>query len=476
MRRIVAFGPAFVVLAVLAAVTFLGPAAVQRLVFTQTQAEVVLARQVLQDDDILERIDRATRRIAEAVKPSVVHIEVTLRAGDGEPVFGPGASGSGWVYDLEGHIVTNAHVIGAAESAQVEFANGRTTTARLVEADAFTDIAVLKVDPGIGVIPVGRDSSRRVELGDRVFAFGSPFNFKFSMSEGIVSGLGRNPRTRSSGNEFTNYIQTDAAVNPGNSGGPLVNIYGELVGMNVAIATGSRQSSSTQGQSAGISFAIPLGVVESVVDQIINNGEVRRGFLGITSSRRFDSQTTDVLNAEGEYVGRGVLVASVEDGLAADRAGIEPGDIITRIGMNEIREWHHLRSVISTAKPGARIDVEVWRDGAPITTQVNLAEFPDVQLQRNALVPALAMAGVRFGEIDTEAGTRVVVGQIWSQGIAGQAGLREGDLIVEVNGDPVTDELSFFAALGRAEAIRGKLVRLTVLRGDVEKSLSLRLN
>ena len=134
MRRIVAIGPAFVVLAVMAAVTFLGPGIVQQMVHSRTQAEVVLARQVLQDDDILERIDRATRRIADSVRPSLVHIEVTLRAGDGEPVFGPGASGSGWVYDTDGHIVTNAHVIGAAESAQVEFSNGRTATARLVEA------------------------------------------------------------------------------------------------------------------------------------------------------------------------------------------------------------------------------------------------------------------------------------------------------------------------------------------------------
>lgn len=476
MRRIVAFGPAFVVLAVLAAVTFLGPVMVQRMVFTRTQAEVVLARQVLQDDDILERIDRATRRVAEAVKPSVVHIEVTLRAGDGEAIFGPGASGSGWVYDTEGHIVTNAHVIGAAESAQIEFANGRTATARLVEADAFTDIAVLKVDPGVGVIPVKRDSSRRVALGDRVYAFGSPFNFKFSMSEGIVSGLGRNPRTGSTGNAFTNYIQTDAAVNPGNSGGPLVNVYGELVGMNVAIATGSRQSSNNQGQSAGISFAIPLGVVESVVGQIVDQGEVRRGFLGITSARG-RGQSTDVLDREGEFVGRGILVASVEDGLAADRAGIEPGDIITRIGENEIREWHHLSSVISTARPGARIDVELWRDGEPVSTEVHLAEFPDSTLQRSALRPALWRAGIQVRELrSANLQPMVQVEGVFERGDAARAGFRRGDLILSVNGEEVTDELSFYAAMGRAEALRGKRVRIGIERDGDRQTLTLRLD
>lgn len=475
MRRIVAIGPAFVVLAVMAAVTFLGPGIVQQMVHSRTQAEVVLARQVLQDDDILERIDRATRRIADSVRPSLVHIEVTLRAGDGEPVFGPGASGSGWVYDTDGHIVTNAHVIGAAESAQVEFANGRTATARLVEADEFTDIAVLRVDSGIGLIPVARDASHRVAIGDRVFAFGSPFNFKFSMSEGIVSGLGRNPRTGSS-NAFTNYIQTDAAVNPGNSGGPLVDIYGELIGMNVAIATGSRQSSSTQGQSAGISFAIPLGVIESVVDQIIENGEVRRGFLGITSARGRD-QSTDVLDREGEFRGRGILVASVTDGLAADRAGIEPGDIITRIDANEIREWHHLSSVISTSRPGATIEVELWRDGEPMTTEVNLARFPDSTLQRTALQPEMWRAGLVIGETRrSEGGVAVRVTRMWEDGDGARAGFEQGDIITSVNDEPVTDELSFYAAMGRADALRGKRVLIGVERDGESRTIPFRLD
>ena len=335
---------------------------------------------------------------------------------------------------------------------------------------------MLKVDPGIGVIPVKRDSSRRVALGDRVYAFGSPFNFKFSMSEGIVSGLGRNPRTGSTGNAFTNYIQTDAAVNPGNSGGPLVNVYGELVGMNVAIATGSRQSSNNQGQSAGISFAIPLGVVESVVGQIVDQGEVRRGFLGITSARG-RGQSTDVLDREGEFVGRGILVASVEDGLAADRAGIEPGDIITRIGENEIREWHHLSSVISTARPGARIDVELWRDGESVSTEVHLAEFPDSTLQRSALRPALWRAGIQVRELrSANLQPMVQVEGVFERGDAARAGFRRGDLILSVNGEEVTDELSFYAAMGRAEALRGKRVRIGIERDGDRQTLTLRLD
>ncbi|MEO0629475.1 MAG: PDZ domain-containing protein, partial [Planctomycetota bacterium] len=166
------------------------------------------------------------------------------------------------------------------------------------------------------------------------------------------------------------------------------------------------------------------GVVESVVEQIVQRGEVRRGFLGITSARG-RGQSTDVLDREGGFVGRGILVASVEDGLAADRAGIEPGDIITRIDDNEIREWHHLSSVISTARPGSRIEVELWRDGEPVSTEVHLAEFPDSTLQRSALFPALLRAGMQIGESRTSGFAPVVaVEGIFERGDAARAGFR----------------------------------------------------
>ena len=475
MRKIVAIGPALVVLLSMAGVALLGPALIREMVFVQTEARVVLARQALQTDDILERIDAATRHVADAVTPSVVHIDVTLPIGDeDDDRFRTGSSGAGWVYDAAGHIVTNAHVVGAAESVQIEFANGRTASGKIVEADEFTDIAVIKVDPGPGVIPVSRDPTHEVRMGDRVYAFGSPFNFKFSMSEGIVSGLGRNPRTSSSSGGFTNYIQTDAAVNPGNSGGPLVNVRGELVGMNVAIATGQQFSrNDRQGQSAGISFAIPLGVIESVVEQIITTGEVRRGFLGI-SSGSFPTASRRVLDSDGAFVGMGVYVASVTQGQAAERAGIRPGDIITRIDGNEIREWHHLTSVVTTSRPGSEIPVELWRDGRRTELTVSLAEFPDVVLQQGAIRPALSRNGIGFdGRSTSDGRSFVIVEWIDSRRGPGQAGFRSSDRVLSINGEAIDGLGSFYTALGRADLLLGRRVMVQVQRGDEVLTLPL---
>jgi S1-C subfamily serine protease len=477
MRKIVAIGPGFVVLAVMAAFALIGPAAVQKVLFARTQAEVILARQVLDQDNILEQIDAATRRVAAVVEPSVVHIEVSLRPGGAdEPSFGPGASGAGWVYDELGHLVTNAHVVGAAESARVEFSNGRTLPAKVIYADAFTDIAVLRVDPGPGLIPVARDSSRPVSVGDRVYAFGSPFNFKFSMSEGIVSGLGRNPRTGGSINTFTNYIQTDAAVNPGNSGGALVNVRGELVGMNVAIATGRGSGSPTQGQSAGISFAIPLGVIESVVDQAISNGRVSRGFLGISMSR--DSSrggAVDVVDAEGRFVTRGVEVTSVSEGLPAAKAGIRPGDIITEIQGQPVREQHQLRSIVTAARPGSDIEVTLWREHQTVETIVHLAEFPEEVLQSDAVDPALRNLGVLLLERRISDAEMGVVAEIVRERDGGyQAGLRPGDVIVRVGDDQIADLVTLYGALTRADFLLGRPVRITVMREGSERELTLR--
>ncbi|MEM8756458.1 MAG: trypsin-like peptidase domain-containing protein [Planctomycetota bacterium] len=479
MRKLVSVAPVLVVCVAMVAAAVFAPQIVRRVLVERTRADIVLARQALETDNILERIDRAVRRVAEIVHPSVVHIEVTVRFNGENQRFAAGSSGSGWVYDADGHIITNAHVVGAADTVQVEFSNGRAVTGTVVDADTFTDIAVIKVEPGPGVIPILRgEASERVSMGDRVFAFGSPFNFKFSMSEGIVSGLGRNPRTGSGGSSFTNYIQTDAAVNPGNSGGPLVNVRGSLIGMNVAIATGrdSDSRNDRQGQSAGISFAIPLGVIESVVDQIITSGEVRRGFLGI-SGGRFSQNAVPVLDQDGNFVRRGVYVQSVTDGLAADRAGMLPGDVITMIDNNEIREWHHLRSVITTARPGAMLPIEVWRDGEPVELQVSLAEFPDEILYGESITSAVRSAGMglAFGRRD-DGSPVVVIEWLDPRRSAGRAGFTTGDEIVAVEGNAVGSVEQFYSELADADALRGRPVELTVDRnGDLE-TLRLRLS
>ncbi|MCX5688810.1 MAG: trypsin-like peptidase domain-containing protein [Planctomycetota bacterium] len=283
MRRFLAFGPAFVVLLVAAVVMVIAPGAMRSIQSARTAAMVDVAqRQLDASENILERVNQAVRNVSVAVAPSVVHIDVM---GSGKSPFG--SSGSGWIFDKLGHIVTNAHVVGAADSrVQVQFFDGRVVEAQIVGADLDSDIAVLKVAQASGMMPARRASNQRLEQGDKVFAFGSPFGFKFSMSEGIVSGLGRTARTALGMTRISNFIQTDAAVNPGNSGGPLVNVRGNVVGMNVAIATASDSRGTSEGQSAGISFAIPLTTIESRVDQLIAGGPPCRMSLKTALLRR----------------------------------------------------------------------------------------------------------------------------------------------------------------------------------------------
>jgi len=279
MRGVNRYGPSIVVLVAAIVVLFAGPMLVDRLQYAQEVATMQVARRELQSSPLLTQLNNSFQSIVRAVEPSVVHITVQ-RDGNGS-MFGQlslPSQGSGWVYDDRGHIVTNYHVIEGATRIEVRFADGLPHTAVLVSGDESTDIAVLRVE-GRRVVPISRATGTHVQQGDLVFAFGSPFGFEFSMSSGIVSGHGRQAHLSSNG--YENYIQTDAAINPGNSGGPLTNIYGELVGMNMAIAVDPKDPVRS-GRFTGVGLAIPLDMIEFVVEQLIAGVTIQRGGLGAT--------------------------------------------------------------------------------------------------------------------------------------------------------------------------------------------------
>ncbi|MEX2219723.1 MAG: trypsin-like peptidase domain-containing protein [Phycisphaerales bacterium] len=461
MRRFVAYGPAFVVLLTVVVVLLAGPAAVRRLGSAQTEARIVLAQRALDDDDILERINRAARGVAESVRPSVVHLEVTPARGSRR---GPGrATGSGWVYDGGGHIITNAHVVRGADRISVQFADGRVAEAEDVGgagiflADPYTDIAVLKVDPDAGTFPVRRATGVQPQQGDRVFVFGSPFGFKFSMSEGIVSGLGRDAIAAVEFGGFTNFIQTDAAVNPGNSGGPLVDIKGRVIGMNVAIATGRESQGTTEGQSAGISFAIPLGTIESVVDQLITRGRVARGFLGISWQGG-----DDPLVYEPSIRGTGFRVATVLPDGPADRAGIRPGDLITTIAGQPVTGSEVLRSVVTAMRPGEQIAVNGLRQREPREFTVTLGEYPPEDLARTAAAGAL----VRYGLLMADTRRGPVVADVINGSAAAEAGFADGQLIQSVGGTAVSRRGDVYLNAAEHGLLLGRAVPFVVAQTD----------
>ena len=258
------FGPALVLIVMGALVLLGGPLLIRNLEFAQQRATVDLATKRLVLSNPLSALNQATRDLATKVEPSVVH--VSTRGSLRESGSGLGgyytSSGSGWIYDEQGHVVTNAHVIAPADVIEVQLATGEVRTATFVGSDMRSDIAVVRISPDR--LLAAERSDVLPEQGDLVFAFGSPFDFRFSMSSGIVSGLSRTAGIDEL--DFENFIQVDAAVNPGNSGGPLSDIAGKVIGMNTAIATG-RGTNVGDGQFAGIGLAIPIRMIELVVDQ-----------------------------------------------------------------------------------------------------------------------------------------------------------------------------------------------------------------
>jgi S1-C subfamily serine protease len=460
LRRFQTTAPILMVIAVGLLLVFGGPRLLRQYTLAEQSARIVLAREELAGDDILRRIDRAVSAIADAAGPSVVHIETA-----GESRGLAGSSGAGWVYDGLGHVVTNAHVVRGSRRISVEFTDGVVTSGTLIGSDVYTDIAVVRVDrPESALFPAFRSVTRLPRVGERVFAFGSPFGFKFSMSEGVVSGLGRQAPGSSIPGGYTNYIQTDAAVNPGNSGGPLINTDGHVIGMNVAIATSRSIGASPDdsgGDSAGISFAIPLGTIEPIVDQLIRYGEVSRGYLGINFGG-VNGGLYRLVTGAGETL-TGIRISGVEPGGPSDRAGLQEGDVIVSVSGSPILTPESLSSLVSSGRPGDAVDVRVWRDDRLMDMTVVLAPMRAAVLAQRLERPTQMRLGaqLRTGE---DGGVAVV--QVWDGLPAEVAGLRVGDRIVRVENRSFNGFDEFLVAAADAGLLTGQTVTFEVMGAD----------
>lgn len=374
MRRFIAYGPALLVLLTTGLALLAAPSAIRQVQLASVAATLEVAQRQLDESTLLERINLETNAVAEGTLPSVAHI-LSLR-NDGRR-FGSRSTGSGWVYDDRGHVVTNAHVVEGGDSARVELHDGRVLRASIVGVDRRTDIAVLRVEGDPEMFPIRRATSEALSMGDRVFAFGSPFGIKFSMSQGIVSGLGRSEGSSwVGGGGYTNYIQTDAAINPGNSGGPLVDVNGRLVGMNAAIANNREQQAEDgelQGQSAGIGFAIPLETIESVVRQLIEDDVIVRGYLGVS----IDGYPRAGRTPDDGFIGSGVQITRLAPGEPAQRSGLRVGDVIVSIAGVPTPNTEALRSTVSVREPGKPVDFQVWRGNSMLNIEVAIGAATD---------------------------------------------------------------------------------------------------
>lgn len=356
--------PALLVMFLGLLVILLGPQLVRQIIHEREREVVLKASSRLVEDNILELINQASRNIALKVEPSVVHVSTSgnLRGSTGQRGFFT-SSGSGWVYDVQGHVITNAHVVASADVIEIQFQNGERRSARFIGSDVRSDIAVLRVDP-VRMHPAER-SIETPEQGELVYAFGSPFDFRFSMSSGIVSGLGRSAGLAALDTE--NFIQIDAAVNPGNSGGPLCDVQGRVIGMNTAIATGRGNQIGEEGQFAGIALAIPTRMIELIVDQIIAGEEIVKGYLGVQmvsiappvpAPTRLNSNLREVYDS---FEGVGVLVTDVPSDGPAAQAGVMRGDVILSIDDIAVTEVDNVAAQVGFRLPGSTIMLQLWR-------------------------------------------------------------------------------------------------------------------
>ncbi|HSD54139.1 MAG TPA: DegQ family serine endoprotease [Burkholderiales bacterium] len=359
--------------------------------------------------------------------------------------------GSGFIVSPDGMILTNAHVVDGATEVLVRLADKREFKAKVLGTDAKTDIAVIKIDAtGLPAVRIGDTSKLRV--GEWVAAIGSPFGLEHTVTAGIVSAKSRNlPDER-----LVPFIQTDVAVNPGNSGGPLFNMAGEVVGINSQIF-------STSGGYMGLSFAIPIDLAMKVKDQLVAHGKVTRGRIGVAVQQ----VTQPLADSFGLGKARGALVANVEPGAPAAKAGLQTGDVIVAFNGKPIAESGELPTIVADVKPGDTVTARVWRNGAERDVRITVAEMPAENAKlASAQVAPHGKLGVAVRPLSADEAKRIqsegglLVER--AEGPAAKAGVRPGDVILGVNGKPVKSIDELKSAVDAA----GKNAAVLVQRGD----------
>ncbi|GAB4363363.1 MAG: DegQ family serine endoprotease [Oricola sp.] len=367
--------------------------------------------------------------------------------------------GSGFVVDASGIIVTNNHVIADADEVSVNFNDGTKLPAEIVGVDTKTDIAVLKIDPGNKkLVPVPFGDSNAARVGDWVLAIGNPFGLGGTVTLGIVSAIGRDINS----GPYDNYIQTDAAINRGNSGGPLFNMKGEVIGINTAII-------SPSGGSIGIGFSIPADLAQGVIDQLVKYGETRRGWLGV----RIQEVTDEIAESLGMDKAKGALIAGVIKGGPVDDGSIQPGDVIVEFDGKEVDNMRELPRIVADSPVGKEVDVVIIRKGERQTVKVTLGRLEDgeqlamAQGEDEQKAPAdesatVEMFGMKLAElddarraefeIDDSVENGVVIVDVAPDSAAAEKGIEAGEVIVEIAQESVSTPQEVVEAIDKLKA------------------------
>ena len=482
VRRLLWAAGAAIMLAGVGAASGMFPAPAQRqpappATVTTAALPVAAPKPAISEDDIAfaNRLSKAFKNVAQRAEPSVVYItslknRTPVRTdwfgniiARGATTLQPASQGSGFIVKADGTVMTNNHVVADADQLQVTLADGRDFPAHVIGRDESTDIAVVKIDPGdrkVTFHPVTVGDSDAIDVGEWVVAIGSPFGFSHTVTAGIVSAKGRSLAPRETGDAYQDFIQTDAAINPGNSGGPLLNLRGEVVGVNAAIA-------SRTGGYEGLGFAIPSNLAQQVMDNIITNGHLVRGWLGVGLR---DATVDDLGNiAPQNDTFRGAVVSTVAEGSPAAASGLKEGDIVTRFRDQPVNV-SRLRTAVAVAGPGTTVPLEIIRDGKEQTVSVKIGDIHDeARAMGEVYVSELGLTVRTYTRtMARSAGYRppfagVEVTAIEDGSKAQQMTLQPGDIIVGV-GKADTTTASDFADAARGEGIKSG-TQFRVIRG-----------
>ena len=440
--------------------------------------------------------------IVEKVKPAVISVRVKMDAGgnlmnfEGNSPFPPNSQmeqffrrfgmpegipeatpraprnrlvtgqGSGFFISADGYAVTNNHVVDKATTVEITTDDGKTYTAKVIGTDPRTDLALIKVD-GRGDFPHVKLADKAPRIGDWVLAVGNPFGLGGTVTAGIVSARGRDIGA----GPYDDFIQIDAPVNNGNSGGPTFDVDGNVIGVNTAIF-------SPSGGSVGIAFAIPAPTVKSIVAQLKDKGTVTRGWIGV----QIQPVTPEIAENLGLKPAEGALVADPQPNSPAAKAGIQAGDVITAVNGSPVKDARELARQIGAMAPGATAKLTVWRKGEEKSFSIALGELPrertaraDASDSKGTDVPRLGLTLAPAGQVAGSGSEGVVVTEVDPNGIASDQGFQTGDVILEVAGKKVANPADVRSALNAAQKDGKRTVLMRVKSGEATKFVAVRL-
>lgn len=407
--------------------------------------------------------------LVEKAKPSVISVKVKLgdapdKDGDGESHAGAMAQGSGFFISSDGYAVTNNHVVENAEKVEVTTDSGKTYPAKVIGTDKRTDLALIKVEGGKD-FPYAELAGGKARIGDWVVAIGNPFGLGGTVTAGIVSASGRDIGS----GPYDDFIQIDAPVNKGNSGGPSFNSQGEVVGVNTAIY-------SPSGGNVGIAFAIPASTVKSVISQLRENGTVNRGWLGV----QIQPVTQDIADSIGLKDASGALVADAQSGSPAAKAGIKSGDVITSVNGDAVKDAHELSRTIAALPSGGQAKLAVLRNGRNDVFDVTLGKLPEDKVAKAEATPdiggpRLGLTIAPAGAVEGAGGKGVVVTAVDPDSTAASRGFKQGDVILEVAGRSVAKPSEVSEAIKTARADKRASVLMRVRSGDQSRYVAVPL-